>query len=71
MNQVSNVDEVLTVEEVAELLKMKPSQIYTLTSARSQARSNAPLPSFKITSKALRFRKSQVLAWLDQISKAA
>lgn len=57
-----------TVEDVAGFLKMKPSAVYSLTRNRGQVRSDIPLPVLKIHSKALRFRKSDVMEWVDRIA---
>ena len=57
-----------TVEDVAGFLKMKPSAVYSLTRNRGQVRSAIPLPVLKIHSKALRFRKSDVMEWVDRIA---
>ena len=64
-----NDDQIIwTVEDVAGFLKMKPSAVYSLTRNRGQVRSDIPLPVLKIHSKALRFRKSDVLGWVDAIA---
>lgn len=69
MNAETN--EIWTVDDVASFLKMKPSAVYSLTRNRGQVRSDIPLPVLKIHSKALRFRKSDVLAWVDRIANVA
>ena len=56
--------EILTVAEVAELLRCKPSSIYNLTRRRGQARYDNPIPVLRLPM-GLRFRKSSVLAWLE------
>jgi predicted DNA-binding transcriptional regulator AlpA len=58
----ADADLLLTLDEVAELLKLEPSSVYSLTRARSKSRPH-PLPVIKIAKK-LRFRRSSVLAWL-------
>jgi predicted DNA-binding transcriptional regulator AlpA len=64
-----NDDQIIwTVEDVAGFLKMKPSAVYSLTRNRGQVRSDVPLPVLKIHNKALRFRKSDVLGWIDAIA---
>ena len=62
------VDEILTVEDLAGWLKLKPRQIYELTRQRGQVRSECPLPVLRFHSKALRFRRSDVEAWLDKLA---
>ena len=66
MNEQTN--EIWTVEDVASFLKMTPTAIYSLTRARGKARADVPLPVLKIHSKALRFRKSDVLNWIDALA---
>jgi len=56
-------NEILTVAEVAELLKCKPSSIYNMTRSRGRARYDNPLPVLRLPC-GLRFRRSSVLAWL-------
>jgi predicted DNA-binding transcriptional regulator AlpA len=63
--------ELWTVDDVANFLKMKPSAVYTLTRERGRVRSDIPIPCFKIHSKALRFRKSDVLTWIEQCAQAS
>ena len=61
-------NEIWTVAEVADFLKMKPTAVYSLTRNRGQVRSEIPLPVLRIHSKALRFRKSDVLTWIDAVA---
>jgi hypothetical protein len=56
-------NDILTVSEVAELLKCKPSSIYNLTRHRGQSRYDNPIPVLRLPM-GLRFRRSSVLAWL-------
>jgi predicted DNA-binding transcriptional regulator AlpA len=56
-------NDILTVAEVAELLKCKPSSIYNLTRHRGRARYDNPIPVLRLPM-GLRFRRSSVLAWL-------
>lgn len=58
-------DEILTVQGVAGLLKMKPAQIYEMCRARTRARRTYPIPMMRLNGN-LRFRKSDILKWLDQ-----
>jgi predicted DNA-binding transcriptional regulator AlpA len=62
------LQEIWTVEDVAGFLKMSPTAVYSLTRARGQARADVPLPVLKIHSKALRFRKSDVLEWVNVLA---
>lgn len=56
-------NDILTVAEVAEVLKCKPSSIYNLTCNRGRARYDNPIPVLRLPM-GLRFRRSSVLAWL-------
>ena len=56
-------NDILTVTDVAELLKCKPSSIYNMTRSRGRARYDNPLPVLRLPC-GLRFRRSSVLAWL-------
>ena len=56
-------NDILTVAEVAEILKCKQSSIYNLTRNRGKARYDNPIPVLKLPM-GLRFRRSSVLAWL-------
>jgi predicted DNA-binding transcriptional regulator AlpA len=56
-------NDILTVAEVAELLKCMPSSIYNLTRIRTRERYDNPIPVLRLPM-GLRFRRSSVLAWL-------
>ena len=64
-NQVPT--EILTVEEVAAMLKMSKRQIYEQTRKRGQVRQEHPIPILRINGN-LRFRKADIEAWLDQLA---
>jgi PTS system nitrogen regulatory IIA component len=51
-------DEIMTIEEVAKFLKLKPQTIYTWAQ-------NGKIPAAKI-GKEWRFRRDLVDAWFDQ-----
>ena len=59
--------QILTVDDVASLLKMTRKQVYGLTKARYRARHGQAIPSFKVNGN-LRFRLDHVLAWVDRLS---
>jgi hypothetical protein len=46
-----NDDQILTIEEAAQFLKMTPRQVYELCRKRSQERMEHPFPAFSIHSK--------------------
>ena len=64
-------EDIWTVADAARYLKMSHKQVLELTRRRSQERSEYPLPCFKIHSKCLRFRKSDVQQWLEALSRKA
>ena len=61
---------ILTLEETAQLLRMKPASVYELTRARTRAKHKHPLPVIRIGS-ALRFSREAIEQWLDELSKDA
>lgn len=61
--------EILTVDELAAMLKMSKGQIYEMTKTRTQtsAMRENPLPVVKINGN-VRFRKSDIEAWLEKLA---
>ncbi len=57
-------DEIMTVADVAALLKCKSSSIYNMTRRRGRQRYDHPIPVMRLPC-GLRFKRSSVLAWLD------
>jgi excisionase family DNA binding protein len=64
------MDEILTVDELAALLKMTKRQVYTMTEMRTREGSmkNHPLPVLKINGN-LRFRRSDIEQWLATLAE--
>ena len=64
--------EILTPQQVAELLQVPVSWVYEKTTTRASVRDSDPLPYRKI-GRYLRFIKADVLAWFERqaSSKAA
>jgi predicted DNA-binding transcriptional regulator AlpA len=60
--------EILTLEELAQFLKMSKGQCYSMTRSRARVRMDHPLPCLRLNGN-LRFRKSDVERWLDEIAK--
>jgi predicted DNA-binding transcriptional regulator AlpA len=61
--------EILTVDEVAAMLKISKSKVYELANARNRAgdlREN-PLPVVKFGS-CVRFRRSDIEAWVEKLA---
>jgi excisionase family DNA binding protein len=61
-------DTLLTVDEVAQFLKLPKSTVYELTRNRSRMQGQEPIPCFKV-GKRLRFSKDDVVGWLDRLSQ--
>jgi hypothetical protein len=59
--------EILTLKDVARILRTATNKIYELTRARARARTDRPLPVFKIHSKMTRIRKSDLMKWLNEM----
>jgi Helix-turn-helix domain len=66
-----NGNEVLTLQEVARILKCRTKQIYELSRRRGQERATKPLPVFTIHSKMKRVRRKDLMDWLDQLVKVS
>jgi predicted DNA-binding transcriptional regulator AlpA len=60
--------EILTIEELAALLKMTRGQVYTLTRSRSRVRMDHPIPILKINGN-VRFRRRDIEGWLELVAK--
>jgi excisionase family DNA binding protein len=59
--------DILTLEEVGQILRIKPSSVYELTRERSQKKQNHPIPFIKVAGK-VRFRKVDIERWLEQLA---
>ncbi|MGA9899590.1 MAG: helix-turn-helix domain-containing protein [Terriglobales bacterium] len=59
--------EVMTIDELAAMLKMTRRQIYELTSTRAQVRHKHPIPILRINGN-IRFRRSDIEAWLEELA---
>ena len=60
---IEESEEILTVADLAALLKCKPSSVYNLTRRRGRARYEYPVPVLRLPC-GLRFRRSSIMAWL-------
>jgi excisionase family DNA binding protein len=60
----TNIEELLTPEELAAKLKVRPSTVFELTRKRT-AGSRPPMPKLKV-GKFVRFRLSDVIAWMEE-----
>jgi predicted DNA-binding transcriptional regulator AlpA len=65
------MSDILTATELAAMLKMSKGQIYEMTKERTRTGSMKahPLPVLKINGN-LRFRKSDVDAWLGRLGES-
>ena len=61
--------EILTVAELATMLKMSKGQIYEMTSTRTRTGSmrENPIPVLRINSN-IRFRKSDIEDWIEKLA---
>lgn len=58
-------DELLTVDELAKILKMRPRQVRELCRTRTQLRhGDKRLPFVRVHHKAIRFRLSDITRWI-------
>jgi excisionase family DNA binding protein len=57
-NQSTQIDPLLTMDELCALLKLEPQTIYQLTY-------RGKIPHFKIANR-LRFRLSEIVEWIEQ-----
>jgi Helix-turn-helix domain len=60
-----NLAEILTVSDVAALLRCKPSSVYNLTRKRARRYDN-PIPVLRLPC-GLRFKRSSIMTWLDSL----
>jgi predicted DNA-binding transcriptional regulator AlpA len=58
------MEELLTPDELAAKSKLKPATIFELTRKRT-ASSRPPMPKLKV-GKFVRFRLSEVIAWMEK-----
>lgn len=59
--------DILTLDQVAEILQLKRSAVYELTRERSQARQDHPIPFIRIAGH-LRFRRADIEGWLERLA---
>lgn len=61
---------ILDIREAAEMLRMQPSQLYSMTRQRGRARMERPIPVIKLNG-SLRFVKESLEKWLQELESAA
>jgi predicted DNA-binding transcriptional regulator AlpA len=57
---------ILSLREAADLLGLRPSQLYEHTRARARARQRIPLPHLRL-GKRLAFRRESLERWIAQL----
>lgn len=62
--------EILTVDELASMLKMTRRQIYSMTESRTRSRQTNPLPILRVNGN-LRFSRIAVDAWLAKLQEGS
>lgn len=63
------MEPLLTPQELASLLKISVAAVRELCRQRTQVRSRCPLPCLRLHKKAIRFRRSDVEAWLQKMAE--
>lgn len=59
---------ILTIAEAAEFLRMKPSNLYSMTRERGRARMEKPIPVIRLNG-SLRFAKESLVEWLTDLEE--
>jgi excisionase family DNA binding protein len=59
--------ELLTIEDVGQILKLKPTSVYELTRERSQKKQQHPIPFLKVAGK-VRFSREAINQWLAKLT---
>ncbi len=71
MDTDNNEHEILTLRDVARILRCRTNQIYELSRRRGQERSPKPLPVFTVHNKMKRVRRKDLMDWLDGLVEAS
>jgi excisionase family DNA binding protein len=64
VRQTTQEDHLLNVAEAARLLNLAPGTIYHMVHSKR-------LPVVKVSSRCIRFRKSELLRWIETLSEPA
>jgi len=62
-------NEILTVTDLADILRCSPASIYSMTRRRGQLRYQNPLPVLRLPC-GLRFRRSDIDDWISRIAES-
>jgi excisionase family DNA binding protein len=65
------MNDILTVDEVAALLKISRRSAYELTRERTRRRQKKPIPLLRLNAKCVRFKKADVEQWIEELSREA
>ena len=60
------MNDILTVEEVAALLKISRRAVYALTREASRRVQSSPIPIIRVSPKCVRFSRQSVELWLRE-----
>jgi excisionase family DNA binding protein len=66
--KAANCEEILTIAELAKMLKVDPAKVYEMTRKRFGRRRGFVLPKFRV-GRELRFRRRDVEQWIEQSLK--
>jgi excisionase family DNA binding protein len=61
----NNLNDILTVDQLSDMLKATSAQVYELTRKRYRNRHGHSLPNFRI-GREMRFRRRDVEKWIEQ-----
>jgi predicted DNA-binding transcriptional regulator AlpA len=62
---------ILSLAEAADLLGLRPSQVYGLTRNRSRCHQRIPLPFLRLGRRRLAFRRESLEKWIVQLESEA
>lgn len=63
------MNDILTVDEVAAMLKISRRSAYELTRERTRRRQTNPIPVLRLNAKCVRFIKADVERWIEELSQ--
>lgn len=65
------MSELLTIDELAALLKVSRRSVYAMTNERARRVTQHPIPIVRLNAKCVRFRLCDVERWLEMKAKEA
>jgi excisionase family DNA binding protein len=66
--KAANIEDILTIAELAKILKVEPAKVYEMTRKRFGRRKGFVLPKFRV-GRELRFRRQDVEEWIENSLK--